>query len=69
MRIYTLNGGSATYDNKSIETITFHKASEVLDLEDIHGNGISEEATVMAISFKDGSVSTFDAENCCIAEL
>lgn len=57
------------YANESIENISFNKAKEVLDSDDIRGNGISEDAIVMAITFKDGSVSTFDAVNCCIAEI
>lgn len=69
MKVYTLSGKSVDYENESIESISFHKAREVLDSDDIRGNGLSDNTMVMAISFKDGSVSTFDAENCCIAEL
>ena len=69
MKVSNLSGVSTTYPNESIQTISFPKAREVFSPEDCAGNGISPNATIISIAFKDGSSATFEASNWNITEL
>lgn len=69
MKVSHLSGISTTYPNESIERVSFPKAKEVFNSEDCAGNGISPDATVIAIAFKDGSSATLEAQYWEITEL
>ena len=63
MKIQLVSGQEVHHLNEDVTAITIHKAAEVLDMDDILGNGIHPSATVMMFHFKDGSISTYDAQN------
>ena len=58
-----------TYQNDTIQTISFPKARDVFSSEDCAGNEVSPDDTILSISFKDGGAATFVAHNWYISDL
>lgn len=69
MKVSNLNGKSACYPNDTIQSMSFPKASEVFNDDDIAGNEVSPDDTILLINFKDGSSATFVARNWSITEV